>query len=229
MTWPASHCCLLCVQEWALWNGLSDCYEQGLVKAVGVSNYGAKELRRVARDFGKRGVPLASAQVRSAGECVAGCRLHPAIQPVTFSLPFSLWHSTSCLLLLCCQHTCDMKPRHLIGACSVGVNQKGVVMFLLLVPLALLHMPLQVQYSLLSSGPAQSSTKAAADDLGIVLIAYSPLTLGLLTGMCCRTSGSDCGLSLCDQLLRVEYSWCSTAPAHHRQQQSAGAFDMSQA
>jgi diketogulonate reductase-like aldo/keto reductase len=30
---------------------------------VGVSNYGAKELRRVARDFEKRGVQLASAQV----------------------------------------------------------------------------------------------------------------------------------------------------------------------
>lgn len=89
------------LQEWALWNGLADCYEQGLVRAVGVSNYGAKELIRVARDFEKRGVPLASAQV---------------------------------------------------------------------------------QYSLLSAGPAQSSVKAAADDLGITLIAYSPLTLGLLTG-----------------------------------------------
>lgn len=51
------------LQEWALWNGLADCYEQGLVKAVGVSNYGAKELVRVAKDFERRGVPLASAQV----------------------------------------------------------------------------------------------------------------------------------------------------------------------
>ncbi|KAF6260861.1 NADP-dependent oxidoreductase domain-containing protein [Scenedesmus sp. NREL 46B-D3] len=89
------------LQEWALWNGLADCHEQGLIAEVGVSNYGAKELRRVARDFEKRGVQLASAQV---------------------------------------------------------------------------------QYSLLSAGPAQSSIKAVADDLGIVLIAYSPLALGLLTG-----------------------------------------------
>jgi hypothetical protein len=38
---------------------------------VGVSNYGAKELRRVARDFEKRGVQLASAQVNSlAQECM---------------------------------------------------------------------------------------------------------------------------------------------------------------
>lgn len=55
------------MQEWALWNGLADCYDQGLVKAVGVSNYGAKELRRVAKNFEKRGVPLASAQVCEAG------------------------------------------------------------------------------------------------------------------------------------------------------------------
>lgn len=41
---------------------------------------------------------------------------------------------------------------------------------------------LQVQYSLLSAGPAQSAIKSVADDLGITLIAYSPLALGLLTG-----------------------------------------------
>lgn len=40
----------------------------------------------------------------------------------------------------------------------------------------------QVQYSLLSAGPAQSAIKSAADDLGVTLIAYSPLALGLLTG-----------------------------------------------
>ena len=36
--WSASNYAPL--QEIALWNGLADCYEQGLVKAVGVSNYG---------------------------------------------------------------------------------------------------------------------------------------------------------------------------------------------
>jgi diketogulonate reductase-like aldo/keto reductase len=39
---------------------------------VGVSNYGAKELRRVARDFEKRGVQLASAQVG----CTFVARVH---------------------------------------------------------------------------------------------------------------------------------------------------------
>lgn len=40
----------------------------------------------------------------------------------------------------------------------------------------------QVQFSLLSRGTAQMTVKAAADDLGVTLIAYSPLALGLLSG-----------------------------------------------
>lgn len=97
--WSASKYAPL--QELALWNGLADCYQMGLVKAVGVSNYGAKQLRRVHKDFAKREVPLSSAQV---------------------------------------------------------------------------------QFSLLSCGTAQMDVKSMCDDLGITLIAYSPLALGLLTG-----------------------------------------------
>jgi len=42
---------------------------------------------------------------------------------------------------------------------------------------------LQVQYSLLSTYPVQQlGLKAVCDELGVQLIAYSPLTLGLLTG-----------------------------------------------
>ena len=41
---------------------------------------------------------------------------------------------------------------------------------------------MQVQYSLLSQGRLQRDTKAACDDLGLKLIAYSPLALGMLTG-----------------------------------------------
>lgn len=40
----------------------------------------------------------------------------------------------------------------------------------------------QVQFSLLSCGPEQAETKAICDELGIALIAYSPLGLGMLTG-----------------------------------------------
>jgi len=46
------------------------------------------------------------------------------------------------------------------------------------VPLA----SVQVQYSLLSNGPQQEDVKAACDDLGLALVAYSPLALGVLTG-----------------------------------------------
>ena len=40
----------------------------------------------------------------------------------------------------------------------------------------------QAQYSLVSRGPTQRDIKAACDDLGIRLISYSPLGLGLLSG-----------------------------------------------
>jgi pyridoxine 4-dehydrogenase len=89
-------------QEGALLDGLADLYEQGLVKAVGLSNYGPKRLQRVHQKFVQRGVPIAT---------------------------------------------------------------------------------LQVQYSLLSTYPiSQLGLKDVCDRLGIKLIAYSPLGLGLLTG-----------------------------------------------
>ena len=40
----------------------------------------------------------------------------------------------------------------------------------------------QVQYSLLSRGPQQEETRAACQDLGVQMIAYSPLALGMLSG-----------------------------------------------
>ncbi len=89
-------------QEGALLDGLADLYEQGLVKGVGLSNYGPKQLKRVHKKFADRGVPIAT---------------------------------------------------------------------------------LQVQYSLLSTYPVtQLEIKDVCDQLGIKLIAYSPLALGLLTG-----------------------------------------------
>ncbi|GAB1541929.1 aldo/keto reductase [Scytonema sp. NUACC21] len=89
-------------QEVALLDGLADLYEQGLVKGIGLSNYGPKRLKRVHQKFTERGVPISS---------------------------------------------------------------------------------LQVQYSLLSTYPVtQLGLKEVCDELGIKLIAYSPLGLGLLTG-----------------------------------------------
>lgn len=89
-------------QESALLDGLADLYEQGLVNAVGLSNYGPKRLRWAYQKFADRGIPIAT---------------------------------------------------------------------------------LQVQYSLLSTYPVtQLGLKEVCDELGIQLIAYSPLALGLLTG-----------------------------------------------
>ncbi|MEH2007834.1 aldo/keto reductase [Nostoc sp.] len=89
-------------QEEGLLDGLADVYEQGLVKGVGLSNYGPKRLKQVQKKFAERGVSITT---------------------------------------------------------------------------------LQVQYSLLSTYPVtQLKLKDLCDELGIKLIAYSPLALGLLTG-----------------------------------------------
>ncbi|BCL34301.1 aldo/keto reductase [Nostoc sp. MS1] len=89
-------------QEEGLLDGLADLYEQGLVKGVGLSNYGTKRLQRVHQKFAERGVPIKT---------------------------------------------------------------------------------LQVQYSLLSTYPVtELGLKDVCDQLGIQLIAYSPLALGILTG-----------------------------------------------
>jgi pyridoxine 4-dehydrogenase len=89
-------------QEWPLLEGLADLYQQGLVKGVGLSNYGPKRLKRVYQKFSDRTVPITT---------------------------------------------------------------------------------LQVQYSLLSTYPVtELGIKDVCDELGIKLIAYSPLALGILTG-----------------------------------------------
>jgi len=51
-------------QEQALRDGICDVYDKGLCDAVGVSNYGPKQLFSVAEKFREREVPLAIAQVQ---------------------------------------------------------------------------------------------------------------------------------------------------------------------
>ncbi|KGN54951.1 uncharacterized oxidoreductase At1g06690, chloroplastic isoform X2 [Cucumis sativus] len=82
-------------------DGLGDAVEQGLVKAVGVSNYSEKRLREAYEQLKKRGIPLASNQVN---------------------------------------------------------------------------------YSLIYRLPEENGVKTACDELGITLIAYSPIAQGVLTG-----------------------------------------------
>ncbi|KAL6127287.1 hypothetical protein ACLB2K_075328 [Fragaria x ananassa] len=93
--------CYAPLQERALWDGLVAMYDKGLVQAVGVSNYGPKQLLKIYEYLKARGVPLCSAQV---------------------------------------------------------------------------------QFSLLSVGDDQLEIKNICDSLGIRMIAYSPLGLGMLTG-----------------------------------------------
>eukprot|EP00746_Dinoflagellata_sp_MGD_P013492 gnl/MRDRNA2_/MRDRNA2_129190_c0_seq1.p1 gnl/MRDRNA2_/MRDRNA2_129190_c0~~gnl/MRDRNA2_/MRDRNA2_129190_c0_seq1.p1 ORF type:complete len:475 (-),score=86.85 gnl/MRDRNA2_/MRDRNA2_129190_c0_seq1:95-1519(-) len=51
-------------QEGALVDGLVRCYDAGLAKAVGASNYGPQQLRKLHATLRERGVPLASNQVQ---------------------------------------------------------------------------------------------------------------------------------------------------------------------
>jgi len=89
-------------QEKPLLDGLADLYDKGLVKGVGLSNYGPSRLQKVHKQLSDRQVPIIT---------------------------------------------------------------------------------LQVQYSLLSTFPVtELGLKDICDQLGIKLIAYSPLALGLLTG-----------------------------------------------
>lgn len=48
----------------AYWDGLGDAYEQGLVKAVGVSNYGVDAMRACHAKLAERGIKLASNQIQ---------------------------------------------------------------------------------------------------------------------------------------------------------------------
>jgi pyridoxine 4-dehydrogenase len=51
-------------QEWQLLDGLGDLYDRGLVKGVGLSNYGTQRLKQVANKFSDRGIPITSLQVQ---------------------------------------------------------------------------------------------------------------------------------------------------------------------
>jgi pyridoxine 4-dehydrogenase len=62
MHWPTAN--YASWQEGALLDGLADLYEQGLIKGVGLSNYGPKRLKWVQARFATRGIPIVSLQVQ---------------------------------------------------------------------------------------------------------------------------------------------------------------------
>lgn len=79
-------------QEGALLDGLGDLYDRGLVKGVGLSNYGPVGVRRVQQRFRDRGVPLATLQVQvslltlgpALEELRATCQ-ELGVQPIAYS------------------------------------------------------------------------------------------------------------------------------------------------
>jgi pyridoxine 4-dehydrogenase len=62
MHWPTANYAPW--QEGALLDGLADLSEQGLIKGVGLSNYGPKRLKWVQARFQSRGIPIVSLQVQ---------------------------------------------------------------------------------------------------------------------------------------------------------------------
>ena len=96
-------------QEGALWEGICDVYDAGLCDAVGVSNFGPRQLLKVADRMQQRNVPLAVAQVQyslmtyGVGQYMneacdtAGCRL--------------IAYSPLCLGLLTGKYNLDNLPR----------------------------------------------------------------------------------------------------------------------
>lgn len=95
-------------QEGALWEGIADIYDEGLCEAVGISNYGPKQLTKFSERMKEREVPIAIAQVQYSlltarnNEILeacddAGCRL--------------ISYSPLCLGLLSGKYDLDNLPR----------------------------------------------------------------------------------------------------------------------
>lgn len=97
------------LQEGAIWEGLADVYDAGLAQAVGVSNYGPQQLRKVAARLEERQVPLATAQIQySLMTYEAALPMQDACDEVGCRLTS---YSPLCLGLLTCKYDLDNLPR----------------------------------------------------------------------------------------------------------------------
>ena len=96
-------------QEKALWEGIADVYDKGLCQAVGVSNYGPKQLQKVAARMSEREVPLAIAQIQySLMTYQVAKDMNSACDDVNCRL---ISYSPLCLGLLTGKYTLDNLPR----------------------------------------------------------------------------------------------------------------------
>jgi len=96
-------------QEGALWEGLADIYDAGLCEAVGVSNYGPKQLQKIAARMREREVPLATAQIQYSLMTYGVCKdMNSACSEVGCTL---ISYSPLCLGLLTGKYSLDNLPR----------------------------------------------------------------------------------------------------------------------
>lgn len=96
-------------QEGALWEGLADMYDAGLCEAVGVSNYGPKQLSKMAAKMQERNVPLATAQIQYSLMTYQECKdMNAACDDVGCRL---ISYSPLCLGLLTGKYNLDNLPR----------------------------------------------------------------------------------------------------------------------
>jgi pyridoxine 4-dehydrogenase len=97
------------LQEGALWEGIADVYDAGLCDAVGVSNFGPKQLIKVANRMNERNVPLAVAQIQySLMTYGVGKDMNAACDAVDCRL---ISYSPLCLGLLTGKYNLDNLPR----------------------------------------------------------------------------------------------------------------------
>ena len=96
-------------QESALWEGIADVYDEGLCEAVGVSNYGPLQLRKVAARLEERQVPLAAAQIQYSLMTYKECKdMNEVCDDVGCRL---ISYSPLCLGLLTGKYNLDNLPR----------------------------------------------------------------------------------------------------------------------
>jgi len=97
------------LQERALWEGLADIYDAGLCDAVGVSNYGPMQLKKIAARLAERNVPLATAQIQYSLMTYQKCQsMNEACDEVGCRL---ISYSPLCLGLLTGKYDLDNLPR----------------------------------------------------------------------------------------------------------------------
>lgn len=98
-------------QEKALWEGIGDVYDAGLCEAVGVSNYGPIQLKKINQYLKEREVPLATAQIQYSLMTYQYSRdMNQVCQEENCRL---ISYSPLCLGLLTGKYTLDNLPRGL--------------------------------------------------------------------------------------------------------------------